>query len=203
MFGGPLKRTSDSRWAHILCTLMVPGVTFKDAINKDPINVLTINTDTCHKKCCFCGLDGGACLTCNQCTKEFHPSCGLVAGAAFIIPVYNSHELQVCKNCDRTNCRNFRQIVYEEMLTLKVTCNGHDKGKERIPQIRQGEVVWAKHRNTRYYQAKVQSIQDTLFYMVTFSDKSFSDDLFPSDITVRLVIKLLRRSPPPPFLIKS
>ncbi|CAL1686288.1 unnamed protein product [Lasius platythorax] len=157
MFGGPLKRTSDSRWAHILCTLMVPGATFKDAINKDPINVLTIMADSCNKKCCFCGLDGGACLKCNQCTNVFHPSCGLAAGATFIIPVYNSQELQV-------------------------TCNGHDEGKEKIPQIRQGEIVWAKHRNTRYYQAKVESIQDTLFYMVTFNDNSFSDDLYPSDI---------------------
>lgn len=63
-------------------------------------------------------------------------------------------------------------------------CNGHDEGKGKIPQIRQGETVWAKHRNTRYYQAKVESIQDILFYMVTFDDNSFSDDLFPSDITV-------------------
>ncbi|XP_072760241.1 uncharacterized protein [Anoplolepis gracilipes] len=157
MFGGPLKRTSDSRWAHILCTLMVPGATFKDAINKDPINVLTIMADSCHKKCYFCGQDGGACLKCNQCTNVFHPSCGLAAGATFIIPVYNSQKLQV-------------------------TCNGHDEGKGKIPQIRQGEIVWAKHRNTRYYQAKVESIQDILFYMVTFNDNSFSDDLYPSDI---------------------
>jgi len=95
MFGGPLKRTSDSRWAHILCTLMIPGATFKDAINKDPINVLTIMADSCHKKCCFCGQDEGACLKCNQCNNVFHPSCGLAAGATFIIPVYNSQELQV------------------------------------------------------------------------------------------------------------
>ncbi|EFN86038.1 uncharacterized protein LOC105181802 [Harpegnathos saltator] len=158
MYGGAMKRTSDSRWAHILCTLMVPGATFKDAINKDPINVLTIMADTCHKKCCFCEQQGGACLTCSQCTNVFHPSCGLVAGATFTIPAYNSQELQV-------------------------TCNGHDDGKEKIPQIRQGETVWAKHRNTRYYKAKVESIQDTVFYMVTFSDNSFSDDLYPSDIT--------------------
>lgn len=158
MFGGPLKRTSDSRWAHILCTLMVPGATFKDAINKDPINVLTIMAESCNKKCCFCEQENGACLKCNQCTNVFHPSCGLAAGATFIIPVYNSQELQV-------------------------TCNGHDEGKGKVPQIRQGETVWAKHRNTRYYQAKVESIQDILFYMVTFNDNSFSDDLFPSDIT--------------------
>jgi len=34
----------------------------------------------------------------------------------------------------------------------------------------------------------VQSIQDILFYMVTFKDNSFSDDLYPPDITVRFVI---------------
>ncbi|XP_024879390.1 lysine-specific demethylase 4A-like isoform X2 [Temnothorax curvispinosus] len=158
MFGGPLKRTSDSRWAHILCTLMVPGAIFKDAINKEPINVLTTMKDSIGKNCCFCGHKHGACLKCNQCNNLFHPSCGLVAGATFIIPVYNSQELQV-------------------------TCNGHDEGKEKIPQIRQGETVWAKHRNIRYYQAKVEAIQDILFYMVTFNDNSFSDDLYPSDIT--------------------
>ncbi|XP_032665564.1 lysine-specific demethylase 4C-like isoform X2 [Odontomachus brunneus] len=157
MYGGAMKRTSDSRWAHILCTLMVPGATFKDAINKDPINVLTIMADTCHKKCCFCERQGGACLTCNQCTNMFHPSCGLVAGATFTIPAYNTQELQV-------------------------TCNGHGNGKEKIPILLE-ETVWAKHRNFRYYKAKVKSIQVKTFYMVTFSDNSFSDDLYPSDVT--------------------
>ncbi|KAK2585911.1 hypothetical protein KPH14_010495 [Odynerus spinipes] len=157
MHGGAVKRTSDSGWAHILCALVLPGVTFKDAINKDPINVLTIRTDILKQQCCYCGQKDGACLSCSQCNNLFHPSCGLVAGASFVIPVYNSQELQV-------------------------TCHGHDDGNEKIPVIRQGETVWAKHRNTRYYKAKVESIKDTLFYMVTFSDNSFSDNLYPSDI---------------------
>ncbi|XP_017885883.1 uncharacterized protein LOC108628463 isoform X2 [Ceratina calcarata] len=158
MRGGALKRTSDSNWAHILCALLLPGVTFKDAVNKDPINVLTIKPDNVNQQCCYCGQKNGACLKCNQCNNLFHPSCGLISGARFTIPVYNSLELQV-------------------------TCDGHDDGKEKIPTIRQGEIVWAKHRNKRYYKAKVDSIHDTLFYMVTFSDDSFSEDLYPSDIT--------------------
>ncbi|XP_035724540.1 lysine-specific demethylase 4A-like isoform X3 [Vespa mandarinia] len=157
MRGGAVKRTSDGGWAHILCALILPGVTFKDAINKDPINVLTIRTDILKQQCCYCGHSDGACLSCSQCNNLFHPSCGLVAGATFVIPVYNSQELQV-------------------------TCHGHDEGKEKILVIRQGETVWAKHRNSRYYKAKVESIKDTLFYMVTFSDNSFSDDLYPLDI---------------------
>ncbi|XP_029032458.1 lysine-specific demethylase 4C-like [Osmia bicornis bicornis] len=157
MRGGALKRTSDSSWAHILCALLLPGVTFKDAINKDPINVLTIKPNIVKQHCCYCGQKDGACLSCNECGNLFHPSCGLVSGATFTVPVYNSPELQV-------------------------TCDGHDDGKEKIPTIRQGEIVWAKHRNTRYYKGKVDSIHDTLFYMVTFSDDSFSEDLYPSDI---------------------
>ncbi|KZC04861.1 putative lysine-specific demethylase 4B [Dufourea novaeangliae] len=158
MRGGAVKRTSDSNWAHILCALLLPGVTFKDAVNKDPINVLTIRPDIVNQLCCYCGQKDGACLNCSQCTHLFHPSCGLISGATFTIPVYNSLEIQV-------------------------TCDGHDDGKEKIPTIRQGEIVWAKHRNSRYYKAKVDSIHDTLFYMVTFSDDSFSEDLYPSDIT--------------------
>ncbi|XP_003703094.1 lysine-specific demethylase 4C [Megachile rotundata] len=157
MRGGALKRTSDSNWAHIVCALLLPGVTFKDAINKDPINVLTIKPNIVKQQCCYCGQKDGACLSCNECGNLFHPSCGLVSGATFMVPVYNSPELQV-------------------------TCDGHDDGKEKIPTIRQGEIVWAKHRNTRYYKAKVDSIHDTLLYMVTFSDDSFSEDLYPSDI---------------------
>ncbi|XP_078041804.1 lysine-specific demethylase 4C [Augochlora pura] len=157
MRGGAVKRTSDSNWAHILCALLLPGVTFKDAVNKDPINVLTIKPDIVKQQCCYCGQTDGACLNCNLCDNLFHPSCGLISGAIFSIPVYNSLELQV-------------------------TCDVHDDGT-KIPTIRQGEVVWAKHRNSRYYNAKVDLVHDTLFYMVTFSDESFSDDLYPSDIT--------------------
>lgn len=95
MRGGAVKRTSDSRWAHILCALLIPGVTFKDPIHKDPINVLTIKTDMVKQQCSCCGQKFGVCLNCHLCGALFHPSCGLVAGARFIIPAYNSSELQV------------------------------------------------------------------------------------------------------------
>lgn len=95
MRGGALKRTSDSRWAHVLCALLIPGVTFKDPINKDPINVLTMDKAMVKQQCCCCGQTGGACLSCHDCDALFHPYCGLVAGATFVIPAYNSKELEV------------------------------------------------------------------------------------------------------------
>jgi len=41
--GGALKRTTDARWAHILCALLLPGVAFKDSVCKEPISVLSVN----------------------------------------------------------------------------------------------------------------------------------------------------------------
>ncbi|XP_011313224.1 lysine-specific demethylase 4C-like isoform X2 [Fopius arisanus] len=158
MRGGAVKRTSDARWAHIFCALLIPGVTFKDPVNKDPINVLTIKADILGQRCSCCDQKDGVCLGCHVCGALFHPSCGLVTGATFIIPAYNSQELQV-------------------------TCHGHANRKENNPLVRNGEIVWAKHRNKRYYKATVQSIDTHLFYMVTFNDSSFSDDLYPRDIT--------------------
>ncbi|XP_046420050.1 lysine-specific demethylase 4C-like isoform X1 [Neodiprion fabricii] len=157
MRGGAVKRTSDGRWAHILCALLLPGVTFKDPINKDPINVLTIKIELLKQQCGCCGQRDGACLSCDHCEAYFHPSCGLIAGATFAVPIFDSYKLQI-------------------------SCHRHNNEKEKIPMVRQGEAVWAKHRNSRYYRAKIDSINDTLFYMVTFDDNSFRDDLYPSDI---------------------
>ncbi|CAG5104192.1 Similar to Kdm4B: Probable lysine-specific demethylase 4B (Drosophila melanogaster), partial [Cotesia congregata] len=121
MRGGAVKRTSDGRWAHIFCALLIPGVTFKDSVHKDPINVLTIKHDMVKQQCSYCKQNTG------------------------------------------------------------VTCNEHNKSKEEL-DIRQGDKVWAKHRNKRYYQATVESIDSATFCMVTFSDHSFSNNLYQTDI---------------------
>lgn len=94
MRGGALKRTSDG-WVHLMCALLLPGVNFKDAIHKDPINVFTVKAESMSKQCRYCEQRHGACLNCRQCANWFHVSCGYVAGANFNIPAYNSHELQV------------------------------------------------------------------------------------------------------------
>jgi len=47
-----------------------------------------------------------------------------------------------------------------------------------------GDVVIAKHKNTRYYTAEVLDTRDQVFYAVDFDDGSFSNDLFPADIHV-------------------
>jgi hypothetical protein len=56
----------------------------------------------------------------------------------------------------------------------------------QICSIHKGQLVWARHKNRRYYKGRIADISETQFYMVLFSDGSFSDDLYPKDITVSI-----------------
>ncbi|PSN40427.1 Lysine-specific demethylase 4C [Blattella germanica] len=95
----------------------------------------------------------------NKCNTKLHPMCALVSGSQF----------------------NVSYSGFTSMVTVK--CKGHGQKPEKLICVHVGELVWAKHKNGRYYKAKVDTIQETLFYMVLFSDESFSDDLYPQDIT--------------------
>lgn len=50
----------------------------------------------------------------------------------------------------------------------------------------EGQQVICKHKNGRYYQAEVVELTKATFYEVAFDDGSFSDNLFPEDITVSI-----------------
>ncbi|OXU30586.1 hypothetical protein TSAR_010232 [Trichomalopsis sarcophagae] len=154
--GGALKRTSDSQWVHVLCALLL-GATFKDPVNKEPINVLAIKRPSFDLECCYCKQKSGVVVNCHdqQCDARFHPTCGLLTGAMFAIASSESHGIEIL-------------------------CNKHDSGG-KIP-IRQGEVVYAKHKNTRYYHADVLSVSDKICFLVVFKDESFSNDLPPEDV---------------------
>lgn len=57
--------------------------------------------------------------------------------------------------------------------------------KEReMSNLKVGDKVYAKHKNTRYYKATVVKIERQIFCLLDFDDGSFSDDTFPEDIVV-------------------
>ncbi|XP_058805432.1 lysine-specific demethylase 4A-like [Phymastichus coffea] len=154
--GGALKRTSDSQWVHVLCALLL-SARFKDPVNKEPINVLGIHRPVGEVQCCHCEQSTGTFLKCHDkhCDALFHSTCALLTGAT------------VAKSTS-------------ERSRLEVLCNKHDS-QDKIP-IRQGEMVYAKHKNTRYYKAEVISISDSICFFVVFEDESFSNDLPPEDV---------------------
>ncbi|KAJ8682084.1 hypothetical protein QAD02_017876 [Eretmocerus hayati] len=155
--GGALKRTSDGQYAHILCALLL-GARFKDPVNKEPINVLSVKEPGVGKECCYCRQNHGVVLNCQckDCIMKFHPTCGFLNGAIYMVSVSNNRFLQIL-------------------------CDMHDI-KEKIP-IRQGEMVYAKHKNSRFYDATVDSISDKICFQVAFhDDDTISNDLPPEDV---------------------
>jgi len=66
---------------------------------------------------------------------------------------------------------------------MSISCKGHAHKHDKICNVRTGQVVWARHKNGRYYKGRIANISETQFYMVLFNDGSFSDDLYPEDIT--------------------
>ena len=76
-----------------------------------------------------------------------------------------------------------RVHLYKIIVFFQTYCNKH-RSSWKIP-VRLGEIVYAKHKNTRYYHAEVVSIEDSICFIVDFEDGSFSDDLPPEDVVVR------------------
>jgi len=79
---GPLKRTTDWRWAHLTCALWIPEVFFRHAIGREPIDILQCKRFRWNQKCVHCNLSYGACIQCSHsgCDKIFHVSCGMQNG---------------------------------------------------------------------------------------------------------------------------
>ncbi|KAK3090508.1 hypothetical protein FSP39_012380 [Pinctada imbricata] len=169
--GGALKPTTDGKWAHIVCALTLPEVKFENPSRREPINTDDMNVDRSKLKCYYCSpmknsdQSSGMCVQCSlgRCTSSFHVTCAYAAGVMF-------------------ETSDWPFPVY-------VTCNKHGTHKEKVmakerkvTQLEIGDLVFAKHRNTRYYKAGVIKIEHQTFYSLDFDDGSFSDDTFPEDI---------------------
>ncbi|XP_021363141.1 uncharacterized protein LOC110456629 isoform X2 [Mizuhopecten yessoensis] len=167
--GGALKPTSDGKWAHIVCALAIPEVKFENIQKREPINAYKITSERSKLRCYYCNplqnseKTFGVCVQCSQgrCTSSFHVTCAYAAGVVYEtsdwpFPVYNT--------CLRHNHKE------------------KGKGQRKLTELKKGDRVYAKHKNTRYYVAEVQKVTNQVFYSVDFDDGSFSDDLYPEDV---------------------
>ncbi|PWZ33543.1 NuA3 HAT complex component NTO1 [Zea mays] len=81
--GGAMKRTTEGKWAHISCALLVPEVFFRDPDGRDGIDCSRVPAHRFARGCYVCGGNNNGCaLECSQpkCGLGFHVSCGLGAG---------------------------------------------------------------------------------------------------------------------------
>nr|XP_055061475.1 lysine-specific demethylase 4C isoform X2 [Misgurnus anguillicaudatus] len=169
--GGALKRTSDNRWAHVMCAVGLPEVKFIDVVKRAPIDVSAIPVQRYKLKCIYCRNRikklSGACIqcSCGRCPTSFHVTCAHAAG----VPMEPD---------------DWPYVVF-------ITCHRHQsrsssaKVKVSRSELTVGQTVISKHKNLRYYSSRVTQATAQTFYEVMFDDGSFSNDTFPEDIVSR------------------
>eukprot|EP00102_Acyrthosiphon_pisum_P003321 XP_001945700.3 PREDICTED: protein AF-10-like isoform X1 [Acyrthosiphon pisum] len=87
---GALKPTENGNWAHVVCALFIPEVTFIDVHIMEPIKLSEIPPDRFKKICYICEEKNrepkvsvyGACMTCKKggCKLGFHVTCAQNVG---------------------------------------------------------------------------------------------------------------------------
>uniref|UniRef100_A0A8C1JLL9 [histone H3]-trimethyl-L-lysine(9) demethylase n=1 Tax=Cyprinus carpio TaxID=7962 RepID=A0A8C1JLL9_CYPCA len=161
--GGALKRTSDDRWAHVMCAVGLPEVKFIDVVKRAPIDISAIPVQRYKLKCIYCRNRikklSGACIqcSCGRCPTSFHVTCAHAAG----VPMEPD---------------DWPYVVF-------ITCHRHQSRSSSAVQV--GQTVISKHKNLRYYSSRVTQVTAHTFYEVMFDDGSFSNDTFPEDIVSR------------------
>lgn len=180
--GGALKPTTDGNWAHLVCALAVPEVSFLDVRSRNPVDISHLTADRKKLVCTLCEpmsetlSQSSVCIQCShgRCYQAFHTTCAYVAGIQF-------------------ETSDWPYPIY-------CTCLKHqNKGKEKEMQrqlndLIVGDKVIAKHKNGRYYHAKIGEVSRRKLYEVDFDDGSVSDDLLPEDVVSH---NSIRDGPPP------
>ncbi|XP_035281396.1 lysine-specific demethylase 4C-like isoform X3 [Anguilla anguilla] len=173
--GGALKRTTDDRWAHVMCALALPEVRFASQSERSPIDISRIPLQRYKLKCVYCRKRikkvSGACIqcSCGRCPTSFHVTCAHAAGVTMepddwpYVVFVTCHRHQLRSSAASTACKK---------------------------DIEVGQTVIAKHKNLRYYSSRVAQVLSQTFYEVMFDDGSFSNDTFPEDIVSRDCVRL-------------
>ncbi|XP_053711415.1 lysine-specific demethylase 4C-like isoform X1 [Synchiropus splendidus] len=177
--GGALKKThDDNRWAHVMCAIALPEAKFMDEVKRAPIDTSRIPTQRFRLKCVYCRQrctgkkQAGACVQCSfgRCPTSFHVTCAHAAGVTM---EPDDWPYVVSISCHRHHMRgaSAKQHACQASISL-------------------GQTVISKHKNLRYYSAKVTQITSRMFYEVMFDDGSFSNDTYPEDIVSRDCVDL-------------
>lgn len=110
----------------------------------------------------------GYCIQC-QCFSSFHVTCGHRNGVLYTAGDWPLPIVVSCHKCS----------VHSQPKTPK-------QSDRDLSEVSIDEMVIAKHKNRRYYEAKVVGKFEQIFHHVHFVDNSFTEYIKSSDILVRI-----------------
>lgn len=75
--GGAMKKTTDNRWAHVICTFFTADAQFDDSFSMEPINITKVKPKKTQLACVFCNETAGTFTCCKRkCKMGLHAPCG-------------------------------------------------------------------------------------------------------------------------------
>uniref|UniRef100_A0A8L0DVY7 [histone H3]-trimethyl-L-lysine(9) demethylase n=1 Tax=Oncorhynchus mykiss TaxID=8022 RepID=A0A8L0DVY7_ONCMY len=173
--GGALKKTTDDKWAHVMCAVALSEVWFRDEVRRSPIDISRIPMQRYKLKCIYCRKrcvrrgqgGGGACIqcSCGRCPTSFHVTCAHAAGVT-MEPDEWPYVVSITCHRHQSRSSSAQRAAFQKDIVL-------------------GQTVISKHKNLRYYSSKVTQVTSQTFYEVMFDDGSFSNDTYPEDIVSR------------------
>ncbi|CAG2057181.1 unnamed protein product [Timema podura] len=180
--GGALKRTTNGCWAHLLCSLMIPGISFRDIKGKEPISVLHV--DTSHKNIVSPHTPPWCVYFVRRAWVRAFIAASRCVAQCFTPPAALSleHSSSLFGQIPRASESNAPPTGITQTSLYWSLEMGIASTQQSVSVVAMKQVVWARHKNGRYYKGTVSNIADILFYMVAFDDGSFSNDLYPHDI---------------------
>lgn len=110
------------------------------------------------------------CTTGSNCYTSFHVTCGHRQGVLYQAGDWPDPIVVTCKKCTQNSQSKKKQF-----------------SSRNLREVELGEKVIAKHKNKRYYNAKVVEKIEQVFHHVHFVDNSFTKNLKSCDILVKNV----------------
>ncbi|PPQ98048.1 hypothetical protein CVT26_003043 [Gymnopilus dilepis] len=124
------KPTEGQGWAHVLCSVFTPELSFTDASRLRLVEGLnTVGRHRWSTRCCLCGETEGAVIRCSDCSKEFHASCAWKQGHKF------GFEIQPVKSSRRDSTITVNFKGESGCMNAIVSCKDHDHSKRDIYDI--------------------------------------------------------------------
>ncbi|KAG2075540.1 hypothetical protein BDR04DRAFT_1091037 [Suillus decipiens] len=123
------KPTEGQGWAHVLCAVFTPEISFSDVSQLRLIEgISSIPKQRWASKCTLCGETSGAVIRCSDCAREYHSSCAWRKGHHF------GFEIQPVRHPRRDGIITTFKGETGNMVPI-VCCQEHENSKRQLYDI--------------------------------------------------------------------